>query len=358
MSTVPAPNPPILQPTEAEAASSTDGSESWQRQLSGAVRDPKQLLEILGLPEDAEAAQSSTTASPNAAFPLLVPRNFIQRMHPGNRLDPLLLQVLPTCSEDVAVTDFVADPVGDHAARVAPGLLHKYHGRALLITTGACAVHCRYCFRREYPYQDDPRRMEDWEPALQAITEDKTVSEVILSGGDPLVVNDNRLAQLLNRLDAIPHVERIRIHSRLPVVLPARMTDSLLQLLANLRCQPVFVIHANHGNEIAGDCSDAIQQLVRSGIPTLNQAVLLKGVNDSADVLEDLCRRLINVGVMPYYLHQLDKVSGAAHFEVPEATGLQLVDELTKRLPGYAVPKFVKEVAGESAKTSVHSSTR
>ncbi|APZ92646.1 EF-P beta-lysylation protein EpmB [Fuerstiella marisgermanici] len=351
MSTVPAANPVISGLSRAQSGEAAGEPESWQRQLAAAIRDPAVLLKTLDLPADTVSTPLVPVEGGQPAFPLLVPLSFVNRMQPGNRNDPLLKQVLPLAEEQEAVPDFVADPVGDSAAKVAPGLLQKYHGRALLVTTGACAVHCRYCFRREYPYHDEPRRMSDWQPALNAIADDNSVTEVILSGGDPLILNDGRLAELFGHIDAIPHVERIRIHTRLPIVLPARVTPELLKLLNGLRSQPVFVVHANHGHEIADDCRDALRQLVSSGIPTLNQAVLLKGINDSADVLEDLCRRLINIGVMPYYLHQLDKVIGAAHFEVPVAVGLGLIDELGRRLPGYAVPKFVQEIAGETGKT-------
>ena len=353
MSTVPVANAVISGSTKAPLGGAASESESWQRQLAAAIRDPAELLKTLGLPHDTAGLQLVPKVVNQDGFPLLVPLSFVKRMQPGDRNDPLLKQVLPVAEELVPVSDFVADPVDDAAAKVAPGLLQKYYGRALLVTTGACAVHCRYCFRREYPYHDEPRRMTDWQPALQEIAADSSVTEVILSGGDPLMLNDDRLGELVARLDAIPHIDRIRIHSRLPIVLPARVTDELLKLLNGIRSQAIFVVHSNHGNEISTDCRDALQQLVRSGIPTLNQAVLLKGINDSADVLEDLCRRLINIGVMPYYLHQLDRVTGAAHFEVPEAVGVELIEELTMRLPGYAVPKFVKEIAGETSKTPV-----
>ena len=274
-------------------------------------------------------------------------------MVPHDANDPLLRQVLTDPREALTADGFTADPVADEAARSAPGVLQKYHGRALLVTTGTCAVHCRYCFRREYPYQNEPRRLEDWQTALKQMEADTSVSEVILSGGDPLVLSDQRLAKLCAMIEAIPHIERIRIHTRLPIVLPSRVTDSLLQLLANLRSQVVMVVHANHGNEIADDCVEALQRLVRSGLPVLNQAVLLRNVNDSVAALELLCRRLINIGVMPYYLHQLDRVHGAAHFEVPEARGCELIKLLAAKLPGYAVPRYVREMPGRTGKTPI-----
>lgn len=320
--------------------------QTWQRQLAEAYRRPEELLEALRLPVPSDVADS-------AKFPLLVPRSFVARMKPADPHDPLLRQVLPTTEETRGAAGFQVDPVGDQSARTAPGLLHKYPGRALLIVAGACAVHCRYCFRREYPYHEEPRRLEDWEPALAALRSDPTISEVILSGGDPLMLTDVRLAELIGRLDQIEHLERLRIHTRLPIVLPARITDSLLQLLHRVRMQSIVVVHANHGNEIAGDCEAGLRGLVRSGLPVLNQAVLLRGINDSVAAIESLCRRLINVGVLPYYLHQLDRVVGAAHFESDPAVGRNIVAELRRRLPGYAVPVFVREIAGELSKTPV-----
>jgi EF-P beta-lysylation protein EpmB len=287
------------------------------------------------------------------SFPLLVPRSYLARMTPGDPYDPLLRQVLPVADEQSVVPGFVTDAVDDDAARKAPGLLQKYQGRVLLIAAGSCAINCRYCFRRHYPYGEEPKRLDDWGPALDAIEQDTSIREVILSGGDPLMLPDERLTQLVERLDAIEHLTRLRIHSRLPIVLPDRVNPELLDTLRSSRLQPVMVVHANHPNEIAGDCADALRTLVRSGIPTLNQAVLLRGVNDSVDTLAALCERLVDLGVMPYYLHLLDRVAGTAHFEVPESTCRLLIEELRERLPGYAVPQLVREVAGEPSKTPV-----
>ena len=337
---------PSASAVAESAATDPMQSEKWQRELARAVRSTADLRKRLLLP--AEVGSNHT-----ADFPVLVPESFLRRMQPGNPLDPLLLQVLPQSAELESPPGFVSDPVGDMAARRSPGLLHKYHGRALLITTSACAVHCRYCFRREYPYADEPRRADDWNPALQSIAQDSSIREIILSGGDPLSLSDRRLEELFLRLDSIPHLDRIRIHSRWPIVLPSRVTTRLLSALNALRSQPVFVVHANHPQEIAADCVDALRLLVRSGIPVLNQAVLLRGINDSPEVLEQLCLTLVNLGVMPYYLHQLDRVAGAAHFEVAESVGVQLEAELRRRLPGYAVPLYVREIAGADSKLPV-----
>lgn len=274
-------------------------------------------------------------------------------MRPSDPTDPLLRQVLPLGDELDPVAGFSADAVGDLAARTAPGLIHKYHGRVLLIAAGACAVHCRYCFRRHYPYGDDPRRLDDWGPALAAVEADPSITEAILSGGDPLMLTDARLAAVVERLEAIPHVRRLRIHTRLPVVLPDRVTPELLDLLRSTRFTAVVVVHANHPNEIVADCADALRSMTAAGIRLLNQAVLLGGVNDDAAVLADLSERLFDLGVLPYYLHQLDRVSGASHFEVSEARGRELMADLRARLPGYLVPRYVRESSGEASKTPI-----
>ncbi len=327
----------------------TDHDSRWKRSLAAAIRDGATLLRELSL------SPSDVRLSPEAAeaFPCLVPISYIERMQLGNPRDPLLLQVLPVEEELATVPGFVTDAVDDQSARRAPGLIHKYEGRVLLIAAGSCAVNCRYCFRRHYPYQDEPKRIADWEPALAEIASDPTVHEVILSGGDPLMLPDERIAALLEKLEAIPHLTRLRVHSRLPIVLPDRVTRTLIDTLKDSRLQPIMVVHANHPAEVAGDCVDAIRELVRGGIPTLNQAVLLKDVNDTADTLAELSERLVNVGVMPYYLNQLDRVSGTAHFEVPPERGLAIMEELRSRLAGYALPRYVREVAGADAKLPV-----
>jgi EF-P beta-lysylation protein EpmB len=267
--------------------------------------------------------------------------------------DPLLKQVLPLSDESLDLPGFTTDAVGDGESHRAPGLLQKYAGRALMIATGACAVHCRYCFRRHYPYEDEPRRMSDWEPAFAALEADESIHEVLLSGGDPLMLTDTRLSDLVRRLEAIPHLRRLRIHSRLPIVLPDRITLSLIDVLRGTRLTPIFVVHANHPNEIVDDCEQALSTLVRNGITTLNQSVLLRGINDDAATLAELSERLINIGVVPYYLHQLDRVAGTAHFEVEPSTGAALIGKLRRRLPGYAVPQYVREITGAEHKTPV-----
>jgi len=319
------------------------------RSLSEAIRNTDDLISELELSD--ELREPARRAAKD--FPLIVPRSFVARMRKRDPHDPLLRQVLPLERELEPGAGFVLDAVGDLKARQAPGLIHKYHGRALLITAGSCAVNCRYCFRRHYPYGDDPRQPDDWQPALDAIASDPSLSEVILSGGDPLMLTDARLAALIARLEAIPHLRRLRIHTRLPIVLPDRVTHELLELLCATHLSVAVVVHANHPQELSGDCANSLTALSRTRAAILNQSVLLRGVNDCADALAELSERLFDLGVMPYYLHQLDRVAGAAHFEVPASKGIALVEELRRRLPGYLVPRYVRETAGEASKSPI-----
>lgn len=319
---------------------------AWRVALRLAIRDAAQLIRALGLPEQLlPAAQAA-----ERLFPVFAPLGYVARMRPGDTCDPLLRQVLPLDDELRRVAGFSSDPVGDRAAALSPGLLQKYHSRALIVATSACAVHCRYCFRREFPYEESPRSPAEWQPALDRIAADSTVDEVILSGGDPLTMIDAQLADLVDRIAAIPHVRRLRIHTRLPIIIPERVTSELLAWLTGSRLTPIMVVHANHANEINSSVETALARLSSAGVPLLNQAVLLRGVNDSVEALEALCRRLVDLRVMPYYLHQLDRVTGASHFEVPVEQGMVLVDKLRARLPGYAVPRYVQEIPGESGK--------
>jgi len=325
----------------------------WRRSLAMAVRTFEELAQLLDLPLAALAGSKQRLLA-EKQFSLLVPRSYVARMRPGDARDPLLLQVMAQAAEADVVAGFVADAVGDLAARRGAGLLQKYRGRALLMVTGNCAVHCRYCFRRHYPYQQEPRKLADLIAALDPIRADRTVTEVILSGGDPLLVSDEKLIGLLAAIAAIPHVARLRIHTRLPVVLPDRISGSLIQALKSTRLRVFVVIHANHANELVSDGRSAIERLVASGITVLNQSVLLAGVNDSIEAQAALCERLVDTGVIPYYLHLLDRVAGASHFEVSEERGVALLEELRQRLPGYAVPRLVREDAGAPAKTIIY----
>ena len=322
------------------------GPISWRDALKRAIRDEAQLLEMLELPLTLLPAARLAAAD----FPLFVPREYAARMKKGDPHDPLLLQVLPLGAELTSPPDFRVDPVGDLAAAKHPGLLKKYDRRALLITTGACAIHCRYCFRRHFPYSEGPRSVAEWEPALQILREDKSLDEVILSGGDPLTLVDEHLGELAHRLADIPHLKRLRIHTRLPITIPQRMNDELLDWLRGTRLAPVMVVHANHAQEIDESVAQALAKLVDAGIPVLNQSVLLRGINDSAAALIDLSRRLVDLRVIPYYLHQLDRVQGAAHFEVPVEHGIELIEGIRRHLPGYAVPRYVQEIAGDANK--------
>ena len=321
-------------------------SAAWRAALRTALRDAAQLVRALRLPEELIPAAQAAERS----FPVFAPLGYVARMRPGDIQDPLLRQVLPLGDELRPTAGFGPDPVGDRAATLSPGLLQKYRSRALIVATSACAVHCRYCFRREFPYDESPRSPAAWQPALDRIAADPTVDEVILSGGDPLTMVDSQLADLVARIAEIPHVQRLRVHTRLPIIIPERVTGELLAWLTGNRLTPIVVVHANHAHEIDPAVEQALSRLSHAGVPLLNQAVLLRGVNDSVEALENLCRRLVDLRVMPYYLHQLDRVRGASHFEVPVEQGMVLVDKLRARLPGYAVPRYVQEVPGENGK--------
>ena len=319
----------------------------WRQAWRDAVREPHELLDMLGL--DHLAASLSDEAA--AQFPLRVPRGFVARMRHGDPEDPLLRQVLPILDEDRIVPGFGLDAVGDGDARRGGGVIHKYHGRALLIATGSCAVHCRYCFRRHYPYAEDTAAAAGWRAAIELVRGDTSIHEVILSGGDPLSLATHKLAELTDALRTVPHLRRLRLHTRLPVVLPERVDAGLLPWLRGLPWPVAIVLHANHANEFDAAVDAALADLRATGATLLNQAVLLRGVNDSVDALANLCERGHAAGVLPYYLHQLDRVAGAAHFEVGDAEALTLHAALAARLPGYLVPKLVREVAGQPGKT-------
>jgi EF-P beta-lysylation protein EpmB len=317
--------------------------------MAQAITSPDALIEALGLdPAFAGAAREAA-----AKFPLRVPAGYVARMRKGDPNDPLLLQVLPLGVENEASPGYGPDPVGEQTARRAPGLLQKYHGRALLITTSACAVHCRYCFRREFPYSDQQGDSTRFREALDEIARDPSLEEIILSGGDPLSLSDSRLTALTDELAKIPHIRRLRLHTRQPVVLPSRVDAGLTAWLDRVPWQTVFVLHANHANEIDDSVWAACTRLRQHGVTLLNQTVLLKGVNDDAEVLADLSRALFDAGVLPYYLHVLDRVTGSAHFDLPEARAQELAGALAARMPGYLVPRLVREVEGAPAKLSL-----
>lgn len=325
---------------------SSDREAAWRMAVKTAIRDAAELCRVLQLPEAYRVAAERASA----AFGVFAPRGYVARMRPADPHDPLLRQVLPLDAELDTVSGFTADPLGEWAAVAAPGLLQKYAGRALMVVTGACAVHCRYCFRRHFPYEAAAAGVDRWQAALAALAASHDVEEIILSGGDPLTLGDEQLASLARRLASISHLRRLRLHTRLPIVIPERVCEPLLAWLTGTRLVPIVVVHANHPNELDGEVGAALGRLLDAGIPVLNQAVLLRGVNDDLEVLAALCLRLVDLRVMPYYLHMLDRVAGAAHFEVPESKAIELVQQLRRRLPGYAVPRLVREVPGAASK--------
>jgi EF-P beta-lysylation protein EpmB len=319
---------------------------AWQHALREAFTRPADLLRFLEL--DPALPQLDTERLRD--FPLRVPRGFAARMEKGNPLDPLFLQVWPRVEESQVVPGFVEDAVGDLAALRDGGVIHKYHGRVLLIATGACAVNCRYCFRRHFSYGDAIAARRHWEEALVQIARNPSIHEVILSGGDPLSLSDERLAELFEELARIPHVRRLRIHTRQPIVLPERVDSGLVSVLGNVSLDKALVLHANHARELDDGVAEACARLRGAGFSLLNQSVLLRGINDSADALVALSERLFSLGVLPYYVHILDRVRGTAHFEVPEERAVALMRKAARVLPGYLVPRLAREVPGDPGK--------
>ncbi len=325
----------------------SDQPEKWQQILSDLITDPKELLEFLDLNHASRPAGKAAMH----AFPLKVPKPFARRMEKGNWQDPLLRQIWPDELEELADKSRFTDPLQESSFNKHPGLLHKYQGRVLLMTAPHCAIHCRYCFRRHFDYQANTPGRARWQNVLDYIAEDSSIEEVILSGGDPLAASDSYLAWLLKAVDQIPHVYTIRIHTRLPVVIPQRITDLLREIFNSLRSRIVIIIHCNHTNELDKAVTTALASLAADGHQLLNQAVLLKGVNSQLSTLISLNQKLFSLGVLPYYLHLPDRVKGTAHFDVNEHTGKQLIEGLRKRLPGYLVPRLVREDPGTSSKT-------
>jgi EF-P beta-lysylation protein EpmB len=331
----------MITPTRVSAQ-----PDSWQTELARAVSDPAELLDALQLPGRLLGPAQAAARE----FPLRVTRHYLGLIEPGNHKDPLLRQVLPLGEELIDTPGFVVDPVGDKGADCGPGLLQKYHGRALVVATGACAIHCRYCFRRHFPYTEQSAARH-WEQIPERIRGLAGVKEVILSGGDPLTLSDQRLEHLIRQLDRIPHLQRLRIHTRLPSVLPSRVTPHLADLLGSSRLGSSLVLHCNHPRELSPALETALEKLRRAGAILMNQSVLLRGVNDTVDTLQDLSEALYAFGVLPYYLHVLDPVAGSAHFDVPEPRARQLHRRLRNLLPGYLVPKLVREIVGGKSKT-------
>lgn len=321
--------------------------EDWLYQLGDVITDPDELLTLLALNDNAELQKGREA---RRLFPLRVPRAFVARMRPGDPLDPLLLQVLTAREEFIAAPGFTTDPL-DEQRNVVPGLLHKYKNRALLLVKGGCAVNCRYCFRRHFPYQENQGNKANWAQALEYIRTRPELDEIIFSGGDPLMAKDHELDWLIGELEKIAHIKRLRIHTRLPVVIPARITDALCQRLEQSRLQVLMVTHINHANEIDDALRASMTKLKKHGVTLLNQSVLLRDVNDSADVLAALSNALYDAGILPYYIHVLDKVQGAAHFMVSDDEARNIMKGLMSQVSGYMVPKLTREIGGEPSKT-------
>ncbi|PLM52282.1 EF-P beta-lysylation protein EpmB [Klebsiella michiganensis] len=325
----------------------TPSREDWLTQLADVVTSPDELLHLLNVDADANLLAGRDA---KRLFALRVPRAFIARMEPGNPNDPLLRQVLTSQEEFINAPGFSTDPLEEQHS-VVPGLLHKYSNRALLLVKGGCAVNCRYCFRRHFPYAENQGNKRNWQQALEYISAHPQLDEIIFSGGDPLMAKDHELDWLLMQLESIPHIKRLRIHSRLPIVIPARITDTLVARIAASSLQVLLVNHVNHANEIDAAFRASMKKLRMAGVTLLNQSVLLRGVNDNANTLADLSNALFDAGVMPYYLHVLDKVQGAAHFMVSDEEARAIVRELLTLVSGYLVPKLAREIGGEPSKT-------
>ncbi|MFZ2314804.1 MAG: EF-P beta-lysylation protein EpmB [Gammaproteobacteria bacterium] len=321
----------------------------WRAALADLITDPLELLSLLELDLDLLPAAKEAAK----AFPLKVPRGFLDRIEKGNINDPLLKQILPLGAELQVVSGYNEDPLAEKEANPIPGLLHKYRSRALVTLTSACAVHCRYCFRRHFPYADNNPGTRGWDKIISYIAEHSEINEIILSGGDPLAVSDKLLHAFIDKIQTVPHIRRLRIHTRLPIVMPERMTQALVETLSIFRGQVIVVVHANHPQEINTVVKEGLNRLRESGIHLLNQAVLLKGVNDDAIILSELSEVLFDAGVLPYYLHVLDKVQGAAHFDLPLETAKELHAELLTMLPGYLVPRLACEEPGKASKSWV-----
>lgn len=324
-----------------------DSNSTWQKNLAQGFSSAAELLSFLQLPTSLANNLAEKT------FKTRVPRNFAARMQPGNQFDPLLLQVLAVSEELERADGFIADPLAEAVVNPVPGLIHKYSSRVLLTVTGVCAVNCRYCFRRDFPYEDNNPGINGWQHALDYIAKDSRIHEVILSGGDPLLAKDNVLAALFNQLATIPHVHTLRIHSRIPIVLPERVNESFIDLLKTSPLHKVIVLHCNHPQEIDSQVADACAALRLAGCHLLNQSVLLSGVNDSVDILTRLSERLFACGVLPYYLHLLDKVQGTAHFDVALDKASNIFRQLQSKLPGYLVPRLAREEPGKASKTLI-----
>ena len=321
----------------------------WKAELSNCISSIDELLNQLGL----KAEDLNATEQAASQFPIKVPQPFVKLMEYGNPKDPLLKQVLPITSELQVNSNFSTDPVGESSFNPVPSIVHKYRNRVLMIISPNCAINCRYCFRRHFPYEDNRQSKQQWLKALDYLKTKPEINEVIYSGGDPLAANDNFLSWLTQQIESIKHIKRLRIHTRLPVVIPSRVDNQLLDWLGNTRLKPTMVLHINHANEIDTKLCQAVDQLKTAGINILNQSVLLKGVNDSSEQLIALSEKLFDAGVMPYYLHMLDPVQGASHFDIPVDRAIEIFNQMQAELPGFLLPKLVQERAGETSKSLI-----
>ena len=337
----------IIAASETQSHRDSLAHSTWQQQLSHAIRDPQTLCKRLGLTHDGLAGAQVG----HDLFGICVPEAYLNRIAYADKNDPLLRQVLPLSEEALTPHGYVVDPLEEAEHRPAKGLIHKYAGRVLLIASPNCAINCRYCFRRHFPYSDNSPSRAQWQEALDYLRADTTIHEAILSGGDPLAASDRQLAWLVEQLESIPHLKRLRIHTRLPVVIPDRVDDALLGWLSATRLQKVVVLHINHANEIDQAVVDACARLKQAGVTLLNQSVLLRDVNDSVTTLAALSERLFEAGILPYYLHVLDPVQGAAHFDVSDCEARELVAQLRDHLPGFLMPRLVREIPGQGSKT-------
>ncbi|MDF1642764.1 MAG: EF-P beta-lysylation protein EpmB [Pseudomonadales bacterium] len=319
---------------------------SWQQQLSGARRSFAELCTFLDLAEDSFDGVMKLEKQ----FPIIAPDPYLSRIVKGDPRDPLLLQVLPQAAELISTPGYSDDPLEEANASPVQGLIHKYHGRVLLVASAACAIHCRYCFRRHFPYQENRLQRNQHQQALDYMASNSDVQEVILSGGDPLTLSNSYLSWLIQAITELPQIHTLRIHTRLPIVIPDRVDEGLLELLPS-RLKIVMVVHCNHANELDENVKATMEQLTSAGVTLLNQSVLLKGVNDDAAVLAQLSQRLFECGILPYYLHLLDPVQGAAHFDASEKKAGNLMAAVIKVLPGYLVPRLVRERPGAASKT-------
>ncbi len=322
---------------------------SWQKELSNVVTDPKKLLEMLEIDSNSYLQHFDA----RKLFPVRVPRPYISRMKKNDFNDPLLRQVMPLSDEHIITQGYLTDPLEEHDT-VAEGLLHKYKHRVLMIVKSGCAINCRYCFRRHFPYEENSPNKNRWQAALNYINNHQEINEVIFSGGDPLMASDEHLQWLIKQIETIKHVSRLRIHSRLPIVIPQRITDTLVEVLSQTRLKTTMVLHVNHPNEIDNSVTQSVEKLRYANIALFNQSVLLKGVNDSANTLCQLSEILFDCGIQPYYLHMFDPVQGVAHFDVHENQAKNIAQEMMETLPGFLMPKLVREIAGEANKTPIN----